>query len=132
MENKNSIAFYSLIFLVVGIILGWLIWGMPVSRHTGMHMMPDGSLMNNDGSPASMDSMMMDMTAHMNGKTRDELDRVFLEDMIVHHQGAVDMAKLLAAGTKRLELQKMAQDIITVQTKEIKMMQDWQKQWFNK
>lgn len=97
-------------------------------RMSGMHMMPDGTMMANNSS--DMSSMMMDMTARMKGKTGNELDRVFLEDMIVHHQGAVDMAKELQKGTKRPELQKMAKDIIDVQTKEITMMKNWLRDWF--
>jgi uncharacterized protein (DUF305 family) len=100
------------------------------------HMMPDGTMMRNDGGTMmnhdDMGSMMMDMTARMQGKTGDELDKIFLQDMIVHHQGAVDMAKLLAVGTKRPELQKMASDIISVQNKEIDMMKGWEKEWFGK
>jgi uncharacterized protein (DUF305 family) len=76
--------------------------------------------------------MMMDMTSRMQGKTGSELDKVFLEDMIIHHQGAVDMAKILDAGTQRPELKKMAADIINVQTKEIQMMQGWLKDWYQK
>ena len=94
----------------------------------GMHMMPDGTMMSNSGS--DMHSMMMDMTANMKGKKGAELEKVFLQDMIVHHEGAVDMAKELQKGTKRPELQKMAQDIITVQTKEISMMKGWLDSWF--
>lgn len=103
----------------------------PMARmsNTGMHMMPDGSMMSNSGS--DMQGMMMDMTARMEGKTGDELDKIFLEDMIVHHQGAVDMAKELQKGTERPELQKMAKDIIEVQTKEITMMEKWLSEWFN-
>lgn len=85
-------------------------------------------IMNKDNS--GMHSMMMDMTSRMKGKTGDELDKIFLEDMIVHHQGAVDMALLLQKGTKRPELQKMAKDIIDVQTKEIDMMKVWLTSWF--
>ena len=92
-----------------------------------MHQMPDGSMM---GDNKSMDSMMMDMTSRMKGKTGDELDRIFLEDMIVHHDGAIDMAKELQKGTKRPELQKMAEDIIRVQAGEIEMMRGWLKEWF--
>lgn len=77
-----------------------------------------------------MDSMMMDMTARMKGKVGDELDKIFLEDMIVHHQGAVDMAIILAGGTQRPELKKMASDIITVQEAEIDMMEKWLTEWF--
>lgn len=103
----------------------------PMARmsNMGMHMMPDGSMMSNSGS--DMQGMMMDMTARMEGKIGDELDKIFLEDMIVHHQGAVDMAKELQKGTERPELQKMAKDIIEVQTKEITMMEKWLSEWFN-
>lgn len=123
MKESTKIILFSLIALIIGLIIGMAIKN-PQSHHT----MPDGSIMANDDS--DMHVMMMDMTARMKGKTGDELDRVFLEDMIVHHQGAVDMAKILAAGTKRPELQKMASDIITVQTAEIKMMQKWLTDWF--
>jgi hypothetical protein len=93
----------------------------------GMHMMPDGTMMaNGDG----MAHDMAAMTARLDGKTGDELDRIFLEDMIVHHRGAVDMAKLLEAGTNRPEMKKFAADIIRVQTAEIAQMEAWEKSWF--
>lgn len=88
---------------------------------------------NNHTSPDQghdMHDMMMDMTARMQGKTGDELDKIFLEDMIIHHQGAVDMAVVLQENTTRPELQKMADDIIRVQTEEINMMQSWLDTWF--
>ncbi len=124
-----------LLILVVAVSGRMMFPGDKYSRlqmhgNTGMHMMADGKMMSNSDSDA-MDSMMMDMTARMQGKTGDELDKIFLADMIVHHQGAVDMAKLLQKGTKRPELQKMANDIITAQTKEITMMQTWLKEWFD-
>lgn len=87
--------------------------------HSGMNM--------NDG---NMDAMMMDMMKRLDGKTGDELDKVFLEDMIVHHQGAVDMAEVLLAGTERDEMRKFANEIISVQTREIDMMQQWLSNWF--
>lgn len=93
-----------------------------------MHRMPGGDMMG--GEMGGMNDMMMDMTSRMQGKAGDALDKVFLEDMIVHHQGAVDMAKILKAGTQRPELQKMADDIISVQTKEIDIMKNWQTTWF--
>ena len=90
-----------------------------------MHKMSDGSMM------MSMDSMMMDMLANMKGKTGTELEKVFLQDMIVHHQGAVDMAReLLKDKTVRPELAKFAQDIINAQTGEITMQKKWLKDWF--
>ena len=95
-----------------------------------MHMMPDGTMMNN--SDTSMRDMMHDMNKNLIGKKGDELDLAFLEEMIVHHEGAVEMANILKAGTKRPELIRLADDIIIAQTQEIKMMKDWKKAWFNK
>ena len=77
-----------------------------------------------------MEAMMMDMTARMEGKTGDELDRIFLEDMIVHHQGAVDMAIIIKENTERPELKTFAQEIIDVQDQEINMMKSWLAEWF--
>jgi hypothetical protein len=96
----------------------------------GMHQMPDGSMMMNDGGSMDMGAMMMDMTARLEGKKGDALDKVFLQDMIVHHQGAVDMAELLAKGSARPEMQKFAADIIRVQQAEIDQMKAWEKSWF--
>lgn len=96
----------------------------------GGSAMMDHSMHGMRGGSADMHGMMMDMTERMKGKTGDELDKVFLEDMIIHHQGAVDMAVELQKGTTRPELQKMATDIIDVQTKEIDMMKAWLGTWF--
>lgn len=53
-----------------------------------------------------------------------ELDKAFLEDMIMHHMGAITMAnQALVVG--RDEIKKMAQDIITAQNKEIETMKGW-------
>jgi uncharacterized protein (DUF305 family) len=70
------------------------------------------------------------MMANLKGKTGDEFDKAFLSEMVVHHQGAVEMAKAVLATSKRPELIKLANDIISAQNKEIEMMQGWQKAWF--
>lgn len=75
-----------------------------------------------------MDMSMMQMGQMLAGKTGDELDRAFIEGMIPHHQAAVDMARYLT-GAKHSELQKMGQDIITAQSKEIDQMKKWQVEW---
>jgi uncharacterized protein (DUF305 family) len=77
-----------------------------------------------------MKSMMQDMNAGLVGKTGDEFDKAFLSEMIVHHQGAVEMAQVVLKNSKRPELIKLANDIIAAQTKEIDMMKGWQTQWF--
>ena len=71
---------------------------------------------------------MADMSQMMVGKTGDALDRAFLEGMIPHHQGAVDMAKMMA-GSRRPELVKFAGDIIAGQSREIEQMKKWMQEW---
>jgi uncharacterized protein (DUF305 family) len=110
-------------FLIVGLALGyWIGAGQaPEASPQSAHVMPDGS---------TMAEAMTDMSASLRGKTGDALDRAFIDEMIVHHEGAVEMAQLLLAGTKRPELLKLGNDIVSAQTGEIEMMKRWRAEWF--
>ena len=91
----------------------------------GMHSMGGGSMMMGHGS-MTMDNMVNDLK----GKTGKDLEKDFIAGMIPHHQGAVDMAKLLLQDkTVSPQLQKFAQDIITAQESEIGMMNLWLKSY---
>lgn len=80
--------------------------------------------------PSDHASMTMDeMTAGLQGKMGDEFDKAFVEMMIVHHEGAVEMAKLIPAQGKHAELKELGKDIIEAQTKEIEMMKRWLVDW---
>lgn len=135
---KTNIFITFIVGLAIGSLLTFFInqKNNDAEMYSGMDtaLMMNHNMMNMDHSmmdtETDMDTMMMDMTARMRGKTGDELDRIFLEDMIPHHQGAVDMAMILKAGTERPELQKMADDIITAQEAEIAMMKQWLQDWF--
>jgi uncharacterized protein (DUF305 family) len=94
---------------------------------TGMHRMPDGSLMGN--APAKNDMGIMGGMDHSMMMVKSE--REFLEGMIPHHQEAVDTAKeVLARGGSTPEIKKLAEDIIVAQEKEIVMMKDWYQAWY--
>ncbi|MBP9750269.1 MAG: DUF305 domain-containing protein [Candidatus Peribacteraceae bacterium] len=75
------------------------------------------------------DVTMDQMTAALEGKSGDAFDAAFLEMMIPHHQGAVDMAELAAANAKHPEIKALAEAILTSQQKEIADMQQWQSEW---
>ena len=59
-----------------------------------------------------------------------EFDKLFVSLMGEHHQGALDMAKLVAARADHAELKALAAQIIKAQTQEIGQMADWKKSWF--
>lgn len=125
--NSKQI-WYNVFVLAAGIIVGFILGSSSPNDET--HMMPDGTMMH--GSHMTMEDMMHDMNAGLVGKTGDAFDQAFLEEMIVHHQGAVEMAELVLQTSKRPELTALANDIITAQTKEIAMMQGWLDTWFGK
>ncbi len=52
-----------------------------------------------------------------------ELDKVFLEDMVMHHMGAIMMAKSVAPHIEHQEITDLAKAIIETQTVEIQLMQ---------
>ncbi|MCT7951983.1 DUF305 domain-containing protein [Ancylothrix sp. C2] len=64
------------------------------------------------------------------GPADDNYDLRFIDAMIPHHQGAVEMANQLQKNSTRPEMKKLAADIITAQEKEIQQMQQWRKQWY--
>ncbi len=66
------------------------------------------------------------------GLSPDEADRAFLKGMIVHHQGAIDMAQsyLDADFEKQAEVVEMAEGIVTVQDGEVEQMQGWLDEWY--
>lgn len=61
--------------------------------------------------------------------TGEMYDRNFTANMIAHHQGAVDMAKLAQDRAGRQEIKDMANDIIAAQEQEIASMKAWQQAW---
>lgn len=80
--------------------------------------------MDHGSGHGSMPGMMTaeEMTK-LNGATGAEFDRMWLDMMIKHHQGAVEMAKTEQEKGSSADAKKLAQDIITAQQAEITEMQ---------
>jgi uncharacterized protein (DUF305 family) len=85
------------------------------SDHSG-HMGMDKSEMGMDMDPAEL-------------ADADNFDLAFVNMMIPHHEGAIEMAQDLLAEGENAELQAMAYSIIDSQSAEIKQMKAWQKEW---
>jgi uncharacterized protein (DUF305 family) len=118
----NNTFITGLLALIIGIGIGYMVFGAK-SPTVNTHTMPDGT---------SMSDTMQGMTAGLQGKTGAEFDKAFTEEMIVHHEGAVDMAKLALQNAERPEIKQLAEAIIQAQTIEINMMQGWLKDWFGR
>ncbi|WP_375467879.1 DUF305 domain-containing protein [uncultured Nostoc sp.] len=72
-------------------------------------------------------SMAMDL-----GPADANFDLRFIDAMIPHHQGAVEMAKEAQQKSKRPEIKKLADNIIKSQDQEITQMKQWRQAWYPK
>lgn len=71
---------------------------------------------------------MEDMHKNMGAvKATGDADIDFVEGMIPHHQGAVDMARIQLEKGKDPVIKKLSQEIIASQEKEIALMKAWLK-----
>lgn len=127
--KKESIS-YGVIGLLAGVLLMGFIASLAVNNNNqtmmqmmGMRTYSGQSMMG--GNYTSMDQMMNDLQ----DKTGDDFDKAFMSEMIVHHQGAIDMARLAQTNAKHQEIKDMAKDILSAQSKEIDLMQTWQTDW---
>jgi uncharacterized protein (DUF305 family) len=65
--------------------------------------------------------MHKDMAVPLTGNA----DVDFVQGMIPHHQGAIDMAKIVLEHGKDPEIRKLAEEVIAAQEGEIAMMKAW-------
>ncbi len=94
-------------------------WGYPSTSadnmmdHSAMGMMDD----------------MASMSAALEGKTSDDFDKAFIEQMIMHHQSAINMAAPGKDNAQHQEVKDLSVAIVKAQSKEIAQMKAWQKEW---
>lgn len=134
--NKETILIATLAFLVGG-ISGYALHGVcngfdGSSRFEqrsndipyGMHRMGDGNLMGD----RSMEGAGMGQMMHMMVTS----EKSFIEEMIPHHQEAVDTAKeVIARGGTTPEVKTLVENIVTAQEKEIADMKQWYETWYD-
>src|SRR5215212_2328544 len=58
-----------------------------------------------------------------------DADVTFTQNMIPHHQQAIEMAKLVDSHTDRPELHKLADSIVASQGQEVTQLQGWLRSW---
>lgn len=118
--------------LLIGIVLTGFTAGLVVNNNnTGMmRMMGMDTSRNMQNVATDHGTMSMaDMNKQLEGLSGDDYDKAFIEMMIAHHEGAVDMAKLSNSRANHEEIKQLSQGIISAQQKEISEMKQWQKSW---
>jgi uncharacterized protein (DUF305 family) len=103
--EKNT-AIIGALLLIVGIGVGYVLWGNTAAIPAGPYMMSGGSMMGQN------------------------IDQHFIVQMIPHHEGAIAMAQVALLRSKRPEMLALARDIITAQQKEIDDMEAWYRSWY--
>ena len=110
---KNQPLLYGIIGLLAGSLLTVLFVTNTVNTNNYGMMQMMGIRQGTNGSPMA-----------------NNLDQHFIEQMIPHHEGAIEMAKLAQERSKRLEILTLAKAIIQSQSQEITQMQTWYKNWY--
>lgn len=121
--NKNII-----VTLLVGLVLG-------IGGTLGVVALTQDS--NEQESTNSQNSVvtdhstmsMADMNKELENLSGDDYDKAFIEMMIAHHEGAVDMAELSDSRAKHEEIKQLSREIFVAQQKEITDMKQWQSDW---
>lgn len=100
--------------------------GHGASDATGMHGTSAGPKGDQGPSSAAYHAINRKMHEGMNITFTGNADRDFVNGMIPHHQGAVEMAKVVLAFGSDPEIRKLAEAVIRAQESEIAMMRAWQ------
>lgn len=107
-----------------GQMYAWLeLWGLPQSSSVDQMAWMEGHDSHGAGvpMPGLATQAQLDELRDTSGV---EAELLFLELMIVHHEGAVDMSEVALERANTAEVKRLAQSVLDSQSREIKIMQD--------
>lgn len=125
-------------FLALTLVASTVFGGMltscssTIDANTIENQTNDRQVENDNSTIDSSGGMNHSMTDMDLGPADGEYDLRFIDAMILHHQGAVVMAKEVQQKSTRPEMKQLADEIIEAQAKEIAQMQQWRKAWYPK
>lgn len=103
-----------------------------IEQMNAMHERLLDQPVSEDHNTLGMDEGMMgmDMMSMDSLEAAKPFDRVFIDEMIPHHQGAILMARMELADGQDPEVMDLAQSIIDAQSSEIEQMNEWRMEWY--
>jgi uncharacterized protein (DUF305 family) len=114
MKNLQTNSFmYSFAGILIGGLLVWVLVSSAINNNSTGMMQMMGIRNNNNSSNMS-----------------NNIDRHFIEQMIPHHEGAIEMAELALERSNRSEIKTLANSIIKSQSEEIDKMKKWYTSWY--
>jgi uncharacterized protein (DUF305 family) len=131
---------FGAVLLLVGLLIGiagiptivWPTQGSAQGASAGFTgganygtMQGSSSMMGTSAPFAMMNGGMMG-----NGMMMGDVDRYFIEQMIPHHQDAINMADLALQKVQHAELKALAANMKSMQSAEIEKMRGWYANWY--
>lgn len=113
--------------------------GNTPTNHGGMNhnSINSNSINSNSMNMNGMDHSKMDHSSMNHSEMKSDpnaasapYDLQFIDTMIHHHEGAVEMARMIDGKTQNAELVKFGKQIVADQEKEIAQMKEWREKWF--
>ncbi len=112
---KRNYIFFIIAAFAAGAILTWFAAGSYWS----------GRVKASHAEPTHNEMVMDGMTTALKNKKGKEFDNEFLHEMIMHHAGAIEMAKMAKENAEMTEIKTLSDAIIKTQGDEIKLMEGW-------
>jgi uncharacterized protein (DUF305 family) len=97
---------------------------------TGMLPAPAG-MQGGMGAAGTECPGMQDAMGNMGQAPSGQFDQMFLQNMIRHHSGAIEMSKPVVERAVHPELRRFAQGVISRQSDEIMQFSTWLRDWYN-